>query len=311
MALRFLNGDTRLARRGFFRRAAALGAGCALPAAAPAQRCPPEADTVRDRLWVFCNPTDADYNYVRQRSIMSPLENAIYMGAPNILMVNQYSNGGHGCFQPWTPPFEQWAFPLQVEKRVAWSIVGASGITNESERTQVIEMARHTPNIVGVYMDDFFEKKDAIASLTVEQLQVIHRDIKQPPKPLDLFVTLYTHNLDKPIREYLDLIDVVTLWTWETADLANLDANLARVQKMAPKSRIILGCFTASYDANRTPWWAPLPVATMQRQCEFALRALRERRIEGFVIYGNFFDLGWECVKWARQWIEQIGDTKI
>lgn len=242
---------------------------------------------------------------------MSPLENAVYLGAPNIIMVNQYSNGGDKSYQAWTPPFEQYTVALEVEKRVAWSIVGAAGITREDERAQVIELARHTPNIVGVYMDDFFEKKDGVASLTLEQVQSIHREIKRAPKPLDLFVTLYTHNLDKPIREYLGLIDVITLWTWETAELANLDANLARVQKLAPKSRILLGCFTTNYDANRKPWWAPLPVATMQRQCEFALRCLREKRIEGIVIYGNFFDLGWDCVKWARHWVAQIGDTKI
>lgn len=298
-------------RRGFLQRAAALGAGCGLPLAAPAQRCPAKPGTVRDRLWVFCNPIDADYQYVRQRSVMSPLENAVYLGAPNIIMVNQDSNSHHGCYQPWTPPFEQYAVALQVQKRVAWSIVGAAGVTHAEERAQVIEMARHTPNIVGLYLDDFFEKKDGVASLTLEQLQAIHREIKEGPKPLDLYVTLYTHNLEKRIREYLDLIDVITLWTWETAELANLDANLVRVQKLAPKSRVLLGCFTASYDAKRTPWWAPLPVATMKRQCEFAFRSLRERRIEGFVIYGNFFDLGWECVKWARQWIEQIGDSKL
>lgn len=309
--MRTTSSRLKTGRRGFLRTAAALGAGCAFPAAVPGQRCPPKPDTVRDRLWVFCNPIDADYNYVRHRSVMSPLENAVYLGAPNIIMVNQYSNGGHGSYQPWTAPFEQWAFPVQVEKRVAWSIVGAAGITHETERTQVIEMARHTPNIVGVYMDDFFEKKDGVASLSLEQLQAIHREIKKGPKPLELFVTLYTHNLDKPIQEYLELIDVITLWTWETAELAHLDANLARVQKLAPKARILQGCFTASYDANRTPWWAPLPVDTMKRQCELAVRGLRERRIEGFVIYGNFFDLGWDCVKWARQWIEQIGDTTI
>jgi hypothetical protein len=298
-------------RRGFLRSTAALGAGYGLTAAGSAQTCVPQAGTVRDRLWVFCNPIDADYKFIKQRSVMSPLENAVYLGAPNLIMVNQYSNDGHGCYQPWTAPFEQYTVALEVEKRVAWSIVGAEGITHDTERTQVIEMARHTPNIVGVYMDDFFESKKGVASLTLEQLRAVQKDIKKGPKPLDLFVTLYTHNLDKPIRDYLGLIDVITLWTWETAELANLDANLARVQKLAPKSRILLGCFTTTYDEKRTPWWAPLPVATMQHQCEFALRALREKRIEGFVIYGNFFDLGWDCVKWTRKWIQQIGDTKI
>jgi len=106
-------------RRRFLQNAAALGAACGLPPAAPAQRCPARPDTIRDRLWVFCNPIDADYNFVRRRSVMSPLENTVYLGAPNLIMVNQYSNGGHGSYQPWTPPFEQYAVALELEKRVA------------------------------------------------------------------------------------------------------------------------------------------------------------------------------------------------
>jgi hypothetical protein len=117
--------------------------------------------------------------------------------------------------------------------------------------------------------------------------------------------------LDRPIGDYLKLIDVITLWTGETAEIANLDANLARLKKIVPTSRILLGCYTAQYDKNRTPMWLPLPVPAMKQQCEVALRWLREGQIEGIIIYGNFFDLGWDSVEWARQWIQKVGDTKF
>jgi hypothetical protein len=299
-------------RRQFLQTAAAATASCGLSSSAVAQVCPAKAGTVRDRLWVFCNPVNADYGIVRGRSVMSPLENAVYLGVPNIIMANQYPSAGEeGWYKPWTPPFEQYAFPLKLMKRVAWSIVGASGVTSDSERQQVLDMARHTPNIVGVYMDDFFRDKGSEASLTLDQLRNLQQQLKRPGKKLDLYVTLYTRQLNLPIADYLKLIDVVTLWTWETAELANLDTNLTRLEKLAPKSRKLLGCFTAANDPNATPAWTPLPVSAMQRQCELGLRWLRDGRIEGIIIYGNFMDLNWEAQDWTREWIQKVGDTPL
>jgi hypothetical protein len=278
------------------------------------QGCPVKDGTVRDRIWVFANPVNGDYEFVRKRSVMSPLEAAVYIGAPNLLMVNQYpGKGQEGIYKAWEPPYEQYAYPLKVLKRVAWSIVGASGVTNESERQAVLALARRTPNIVGVFMDDFFrdEKGGSLASLTLDQVRDVRQQLKTPGKKLDLYVTLYTRQLDPAIAEYLKLIDVVTLWTWETAELANLEANLSKLEKLAPKTRILLGCYTSDYDKNRTPWWTDLPVRTMQHQCEVGLRWLREGRIEGIIIYGTAMDLNWKSVEWARAWIQKVGETKL
>lgn len=307
-------------RRGFLHGAAALTAVNAFSTGSSGQLSPAKDGTVRDRIWIFANPVNADYNFVRKRSVMTPLEACVYMGAPNLLMVNQYPAkdniarfGEEGRYKPFEPPYEQYAYSLKVLKRVVWSIVGASGITREDERQQVMELARKTPNIVGLFMDDFFtdRKSGKLASLTLDQVRDIQRRLKSPAKKLDLYVTLYTRQLDPAIREYLDLIDVVTLWTWETAELANLEANLAKLEKLAPKSRKLLGCYTAEYDRNRTPWWTALPVPLMQQQCETGLRWLRQGRIDGIIIYGTAMDLGWECVDWAREWIQKVGEQKL
>lgn len=303
-----------LNRRGFLQAATAATAASGPSTFAFGQACPAKEGTVRDRIWVFANPVNADYNMVGRRSVMSPLEAAIYMGAPNLLMVNEYPAGGKApTHKPFEPPFEQYAYPLKVLKRVAWSIVGAAGISDDSERQQVLAMARRIPNIVGVFMDDFFEDRNAEkrASLSVDQVRDIQRQLKQSSKKLDLYVTLYTRQLDPSISDYLKLIDVVTLWTWETAELANLEANLAKLEKLAPKSRKLLGCYTANYEENGMPRWTALPVAAMQKQCETSLRWLREGRIEGIIIYGTAMDLGWECVDWARNWIQRVGDAPL
>jgi hypothetical protein len=194
-----------------------------------------------------------------------------------------------------------------------WSIVGASGITRDQERRDVLAMARKIPNIVGVFMDDFFtdNRSGKLASLTLDQIRDVQKQLKSSSKKLDLYVVLYTRQLIPELRDYLNLIDVVTLWTWETAELANLEANLASLEKLAPTSRKILGCYTADYDPKRTPWWTALPVPTMQRQCETGLKWLREGRIDGICIYGTAMDLGWDSVEWARAWIQRVGETKL
>jgi hypothetical protein len=305
--------DRKMRRRQFLQTAATLTAG-GISFSAFGQVCPAQPGTVRDRLWVFCNPVNGDFEYVRKRSVMSPLESAVYLGVPNMIMVNQYPGPGQeGWYKPWEPPFEAYAFPLKIEKRVVWSIVDAGGVTKDWERKQVLAMARRTPNIVGVFMDDFFTGKPGAkpASLTLDELQGVQHELKGQGKKLDLYVTLYTQMLNLPIVEYLKPIDVITLWTGETAQIANLDANLARLKKLVPESRILLGCYTAEYDGKRTPMWLPLPVPAMKHQCEVGLRWLQEGRIEGIIIYGNFFDLGWECVEWAREWIKKVGETKL
>jgi hypothetical protein len=182
-------------RRQFLQTAAAVTAGCRLSPSVFGQICPAKAGTVRDRLWVFCNPVNADYAYVRKRSVMSPLESALYLGVPNIIMVNQYPEAGQeGWYKPWEPPLEQYAYALKLLKRVAWSIVDAGGVTKDWERKEVLAMARHTPNFVGVFMDDFFrEEPDPIlASLTLDELRGVQREFKGSGKKLDLYVTLYT-----------------------------------------------------------------------------------------------------------------------
>lgn len=311
---------SKASRRTFLQSAAALAAGGAFSSGSFGQVCPAGDGTVRDRIWIFANPANADYNFVRKRSVMTPLEACVYMGAPNLLMVNQYPGkdnvarfGEEGRYKAFEPPYEQYAYSLKVLKRVVWSIVGAAGVTREEERQQVLQLARKTPNIVGVFMDDFFtdRKSGKLASLTLDQVRDVQRQLKQPDKKLDLYVTLYTRQLDPAIRDYLSLIDVVTLWTWETAELENLEANLAKLEKLAPKSRKLLGCYTADYDPKRTPWWTALPVPIMQKQCETGLKWLRQGRIDGIIIYGTAMDLGWESVEWAHEWIRKAGDQKL
>jgi len=274
---------------------------------ASGQACAAKEGTVRDRFWLFGCPANTDLPYLGQRSLMSPAEGAYYMGIPNLIMVN--TGGDEAKYGHWEPPYDQYAIALRPFRRVAWSIVGTTGATTTEERRLGIELAKETPNFVAVMMDDFFtdEKEGKLAVLTLDELREIQEQLKAGGKKLDLFVTLYTSQLDNALGEYLKLIDVVTLWTWKPAELVNLEANLRKLERLAPHTRKMLGCYWVDYNTK-----GRIPLASMKLQCGTGLRWLRQGRIEGLAFLGNTHeDLGYEAVEWTRKWIEQVGNRKV
>jgi hypothetical protein len=266
-----------------------------------------EEDTVRDRLWIFTCAANSDFPHIGRRSVMTPAEGAFYLGVPNIIVVqSSISEAPYGRL---APPFAPYTVALRPLKRVIWSVVGSGGFTAPKETEEVLGLARTAPNFAGIMLDDFFtgQKDGKRAQLTVEELAEIRRRLKQIRKDLDIFVTLYVGQIDLPVHDYLDLVDVITLWTGRPAELVNLEANLKKAEAVAPKPRKMLGCYLVDYEQKRGT-----PVALMKHQCETGLRWLRERRIEGIIFLGNTtMDLGFESVEWTRDWIAKVAGTKL
>jgi len=260
--------------------------------------------TVRDHLWIFAVPPNTDFDRFKRRSVMTPVEGASYFGVPNIIMVQaSTSESKYGRFEP---PFEQYAVALKALKRVAWSVVGSGGFSSGGETREVLELARKTPNFVGVMLDDFFgSPKDwKRAMWTMEELADFRRRLQQTGKKLDIFVTLYNSQMDLPLQGYLDLIDVITLWT---GDMANLEAHLEKAEKLAPKVRKMAGIYVADYGTGKSR-----PVEEIKLQCETSLKWLRDGRIEGIIFLGNTaMDFDFESVEWTRAWIKRVADTEL
>jgi len=297
-----------LNRRAFVGAAAAGVASAALAPPGHAQFPSPGEGTVRDRLWLFANPINSTFPHTGRRSVMSPAEGAFYLGIPNIIMIqaNAGPEAQHGRFDP---PFEQYAVALRPLKRVLWSLVGSGGFTTEAERKEGIELVRRTPNFVGVYLDDFFTAKveGKRAVLTVQELRGIRESLRADGRKLEIHVTFYTTLLGLPLADYLELIDGITLWTWKSEDLANLESTMSRAEKLAPHLKKTLGCYMIDFTKKQS-----VPIPAMQHQCELGLKFLRERRIEGMVFLNNcVMDIGLPAVEWARTWIEKVGETRL
>lgn len=262
-------------------------------------------DTVRDRLWIWGHEAGSHNTGwgLPGASRMTPLEGACYLGVPNLIMV-RYDD------KP-TMPFDQYAIPFRALKRVYWSTVGAGGASGLEECRHVFELASRYPNIVGIFMDDFFhtpERPGDLGVLSREEIRAMKEEAARVAgRPLKLGITLYTHQLDMPLAPYLALCDDVSLWTWRAPDLADLEGNFSRLERVAPGSDKLLGLYMWDYGLHQ-----PMPLDAMARQCEIALRWLEEGRIAGMIFLASCIcDLGLEAVEWSRAWIARVGDRPI
>ena len=124
---------------------------------------------------------------------------------------------------------------------------------------------------------------------------------------MGLWVVLYDHQLDWPVRDHLELCDTVTFWTWKSSNLTNLERNFEAVQKLAPAAEKVLGCYMWDYGEKK-----PMSVGLMEMQCETGLKWLREGRIEGMIFLASCIcDLDLDAVEWTRRWIARVGDERI
>jgi hypothetical protein len=235
------------------------------------------------------------------RSRMTPAEAAFYMSVPNIFMLHR--NGTP------EPPLEQYALAFEPLREVVWGIVGEGGTTQESEREMVLKLALHNPKITGVVMDDFFTSKNDgnISALPLEQVRELKARLKTSEKMLDLWVVLYELQLENRLMDYLKLCDVVQLWTWYGQNLEQLRSNFKKAEKLAAGARMALGLYWWDFGNQR-----PLPMSLMRSQCEAGLQLLREGRIEAMIFCGSWLcDRGLETVRWTREWIQQVGQSRL
>jgi len=285
-----------------------LAAAAAPLVARPVSAAPPAGrTTVRDRLWIFCCAANSDFPTIGRRSVMTPAEGAFFLGVPNIIMVQ--SSTTEAKYGRLEPPFAQYMYALRPLKRVAWSVVGSGGFSDPAETEEVLQLAQTQPKFVAAMLDDFFtgRKEGPRAKWTVEELASFRRRLLAVNKDLRIFATYYVTQTALPLDDYLDLIEVVTLWNGNSTDLVNLESHMKRAEAAAPKAKKMLGCYVVDYHRKEG-----VPQELMKHQCETGLRWLREGRIEGIVFLGNTtMDLGFPSVEWTRRWVQEVADQPL
>lgn len=295
--------------------------GCVLMKAdsAPA---PLDKTTVRDRLWIWGHPAgvynDSFLAGLGKKSSIEPVAAAEYMGLRNMIFVRYDGKPA--------PPFEEYYAPFQKLSRVYWSLVGASGATSAEDREQSYQLAEKHDNITGFILDDFFhvssvgpasdpetEAQNATdtiapfeASLSPQELHDLSQRTVRGQK-LPIMAVVYTGQISLRAKAHIAEADQVCLWTWRPTDLVDLEANLAKLEKLVGDKPIFLGCYMYNFSEGR-----PLPVELMQRQTELGYQWLKAGRIQGMIFLATpNVDVDLEAVAWTRDWIARVGDEVL
>lgn len=254
-----------------------------------------------DKTWLWAHPAGSHNGKYRLPgdSTITPHEAAQRMGIDNLIMV-VYGNRPE-------PPFDGEMAKLADLDRVVWSIVGDSSSVRNDRATDLEEVCRlagEYPNVCGAIMDDFFLGEPASdgrqARYGRDDLRRFHRTLHAQPCPLDLWVVMYDQLLGRPLEPYLAECDVITFWTWEAENLADLEENLARLESMAPGQRKVLGCYL--WDYGHGGGGREVPPKLMEKQCRLAGRWLEAGRIEGVIFLASCIcDLDIAAVDYVRK----------
>jgi len=304
----------------------------------------PSTATVRDRLWIFTviaggnnrktetspggNKTHYIDDYAPGGSRMTPAEGAFWLGVPNLLFIRSEDNPPLPATETGRKKtsFEQYAISFQPLDRVVWSVVGAGGKGGMAELPAALSLAKDFPNIRGVFLDDFVLKPTrqpdgsmkGRPAMTLDELRQARAQIQATERPLEMWITLYTLEInpskvgfkacEPPLANFLDQFDVLTLWTWNSNELPELEENLAALEKIAPKkARIALGLYLWDFYNKK-----PVPVDLMKHQCDLGLKWLKEGRIRDMIFLANtMLDVGMPSAEFAREWVKKNGDEKL
>lgn len=245
------------------------------------------------------------------KNILGPREGAEYFGIDRMLRVSMSA----GPF----PPFDEEAEKIKDLKEVVWSAIGAGGanqysVNDHSDIDEVLRMADIYPNVSGAVLDDFFYGKEVsgrnIGRHSLESIRSMRDRLHGfSERRLNLWVVWYDYQLDfDGVDDYLDLVDIITFWTWEGRNLTHMDENIKKCIKRTPEKRHFAGCYLWNYGERK-----PLTMEQMKYQLDRYYQWIMKGDIEGIIFCSNATvpDVGLDTAEYTRQWIAEVGKEKI
>lgn len=186
------------------------------------------------------------------------------------------------------------------EGHIGWGIThDKAPETIPREAETVSKLSTQFPNVYGAMLDDLQGAIKA-ARYGPDDCRAIATALKSANPGLKLCATVYTHELDPAAWVgFIDCVDVVFLWTWHSAELANLDDNLARCRELFAPKPILIGCYLSDYTLQ-----APVPLDRLKSQWERIPAYLDRGHIQGYCILGAYL-ITWhpENARWVRDFI--------
>ncbi|MBQ8552418.1 MAG: hypothetical protein IJ428_06360 [Clostridia bacterium] len=265
----------------------------------------------RDKFWlfgvrahqddIFLGKSTEKRNYRWSR--ITPGEAALMLDVPNMIMVNC-----DGIPVPFSCDAYGYAESFCRMKNVLWGVTGSGGFRIGNEEKFVCDLAEKYPYIGGAFMDDFFIKfkNDPDPNASAEALlSEIRSGLDKACRPMELYVTWYTHEIEGVDKKLLSYIDGITLWTWESKNLPNLTANFDIIEKNFKEQKKLLGIYMYDFTTGM-----PLTNEQMEFQCEFGLEMMKKGRLDGMIFETNsVMGVGLPSEMWLREWVERVKYT--
>ena len=199
-------------------------------------------------------------------------------------------------------------------KNVQWSCSGSEGFRSGNEEEFVCRLAEQYPNVTGAYLDDFFcdlvmrgeATREAREEYARSRLAEISGKLEKAIRPLDLHLVYYTRDFDLDPSVF-DKVTMLSLWTWHSEQLVNLERSFLQMEKNFPKKKKMIGVYMFDFEAGH-----PISPERMEHQCDFSLRMLKEGRIDGVIFEANStMGMRMESELWLRRWIENHKNTPV
>ncbi len=167
------------------------------------------------------------------------------------------------------------------------------------EADRVGRLSRSFGNVTGVFDDDLLGKIKA-ERLTPEQYSRVRGAARAHNPSLRLWAVVYTHELQPEWWSgFTDLLDVINLWVWKSAELRALDEHLARCREVFPGKPIVMGCYLRDYTLG-----TGVPMDLLRFQWEKVAEYLDRGLIAGYDILGGFLiDTHEEQARWVRDFL--------
>lgn len=281
-------------RRTFFTGSAAVIASATLGHAQTSNSAI-SGQRVRDCLWLWGALPNVHEDSVRKISTITAVEAAKYLGIQNMVM-------GGGLL-----PSETTAQLVSPFGRVLWKLESYQGDFS-AELAAIHGLARKHDNIEATMVDDLTSTAISKNGMGPKQIAKVAYALQLERRPLSLWGTVYTMNLGIPtLKDYLNLLNVVDLWSWRASEIPQLKTKFERCEEISGGKPTVLGLYLFDFGDGR-----PMPVNLMEAQCNLALDLLKAKRIFGAVFLSSAVcDLGFESVKWVKEWIAAVGGQML
>ena len=268
---------------------------------------------VRDKLWLFASRAHDDDMWLGKSrnnrftcwSRITPAEGAAMLDVPNIIMI-----GSDGTPAPYSAEAYGYMESFCRMKNVVWSITGSAGFRTGNEEKFICELAKRYPNVTGAFADDFLSDPVFGVNNLEEKRQLIldiRKVLDTAERPIPMWLTVYSKDVEKCDPSVFGLFDVLTLWNWNTPEFSHYKESFELLEKNFPTQKKYVGVYLLQYDSGE-----PTADDYLEQQCEFGLQMMKEGRADGIIFLTNcVMGVGLPSEYWVRNWIDKVKDMDL